>query len=323
MPNPALYGAVLVCSAAITTLLIVIGRWRVTEGMAVGLACGYWLLKGAPRLPPTQALDRLLVFVYPTLLVALAIASRLRSRHAPDTHHAPDAHRGTELNHQRLGWRTRLSTTSPALLTMALLLLALRVLLHGSTDLQATTAAQQALLWLLLIIGAVGGWLLVRLQHYLWQNLQQAGAPAGTMPAAFMLALLACGATIMLTGYVTGGAATVPFLGVICGAYCSTWRRSEPEAVTSIAAVGLLGLVSLTLLGRFFGGLSNLQALTLILSPGLLIVVRWLPGTNNRRTLLALLCVALPLALVVVQAKRSFDRKYEPQRFLAPGRSFP
>ena len=339
MPDPALYTAVLLGATISSLLLIVVGRrllvgsvhrgataasqaaavprGLVIGAMLIGLVVGFGWLKGVPRWPPRQAFDRLLIYIFPLLiLLELFVARAQQARRLWQLRTGPYSIRGV----------------MHGVIALLIPVLAIRILLHGSIYLHQLTLAQSilyfSLMLLVSIIWLVLAWVLDELAA---DDLVSSNTGIGL---ALIAALLACSATMMLTGYVTGGAAAMPFVGVILGAMmgvpAALGRRPDVEVMRALVSVGFTGLMMLVLLGWLFGGLSTWQSVVLLFSPGLLALPRWLMPMSEtagqqlrrvckRRMISGLLLVAVLLGVLVFQAKREFDRKYEPLRFRGSG----
>src|SRR5206468_10182489 len=91
-------------------------------------------------------------------------------------------------------------------------------------------------------------------------------AVAGTCAAA--------GATVMLSGYLTGGQLGVPLAGALAGATLVAWIFLSPGRETGALAVGMIGLFALLVVGHFFGSLTTPHALLLFAAP----LLCWLPA---------------------------------------------
>lgn len=289
MPDPLVYLLALAAacgSSALVVLALCYPRRPASDarataagviGFGVGLALGFYLLRLWPAWPPTTGLARLLIVVLPAAV-------------------------GVEL----LAGIARVPTWLAWLLRSALALSTGRVLLHGSIYLggrHSPWTAWQASLALLLAGGLLlAVWLLIAWLH--------ARSPAASTPLALAQTYLAAGLCVMLAGYVSGGEAALPFAAALVGAaVASAWL---PRAVLSgTIGIGVVGLFSLLFVGRFFGGISTAQAVTIFLAP-LLCWATELPRLRRRPlwlwAALRLVLVAAPLIVVLILAKRDFDR---------------
>ena len=122
--------------------------------------------------------------------------------------------------------------------------------------------------------------------------------------------ILTAGVTIVLAGYVSGGEAAWPLGAALAGFAAATWWLDRHSVSPGAISIGVVGLFSLLLIGRYFGGLSTLGALGLFLTP----LLCWLPELPPlsrakfwQREWLRLAAVAIPLAITLVLAKQAFD----------------
>jgi hypothetical protein len=128
-------------------------------------------------------------------------------------------------------------------------------------------------------------------------------------------AVLTAGLLVMLAGYLKGGTAALPWaaaLAGVSGAAIVRGNRDELQGVTALAAVALFGI---SFIGRFFGGLSTLTALLLLMAPllGWLAELPRLRGWASwQRECLRLLLVGVLLLACLLLAKRKFDRELAP-----------
>lgn len=295
MPDPLLYLRSLAAAALVSTLVaLACGWWRrksplpVTRWMAIiacvaGLIAGDFALGQRLAWPPLGALDRMLTIVLPAAIMieVFACAARVPAW---------------------LAWALRIA------LAVALG----RVLLHGSVYISPTDpewTAPVALLTLLscgLLLGGV--WALLA-----W--LARRSPPGGSLPLALALTLATSGVTIMVAGYVKGGAAAFPVAASLAGAVCGARLLRQDMDVAGLIGIGVVGLGGLVFIGRYFGGLSTGVALTLVLAP-LLCWITELPWLRQRSPWIVgsarLICVAMPLVIILLLAKLEFDRETAP-----------
>jgi hypothetical protein len=132
-----------------------------------------------------------------------------------------------------------------------------------------------------------------------------------SIPLALALTIQCTGICIMLAGYLQGGAAAFPLSAATVGTIGSLRLLTSSPNVHAPIGVCVVGLGSLLMIGRFFGGLSTEVALILMLTP----VMCWateLPQMRCRQAWvivsLRLLLVAISLAALLLQAKHKFDR---------------
>lgn len=294
MPDPVLYLTSL-SSAAIVSALIVLamaGTRRPVNSarlnragaaaIGLGLATGIYLLKLRVAFPTASALDRFLTIVLPAVLVIELVAAVKR---VPSW----------------FAWTLRiiLAAAIPG------------VLLYGSVYLGDSSDAwpldELIATWALssLLLAFVCGSL-----HGLAQR-----SPGVSISLAVSLAAVCAGLTIMMAGYIKGGAAAFALAATIGAVTIATRLISKRPDMAAINSIGVVGLFSLLFIGRFFGRLSTGCAVAILLAPVLCWVVE-LPMLCRRKTwvvgLLRLLLVAIPLLIVLVLAKRDFDLKFAP-----------
>jgi MFS family permease len=300
MPDPLVYlkamGAAAVVSALIALAMSAARRALSTTwlnaacvaAIVCGLAVGYWAL--SPRLawPPTNALDRFLMLVLPVALGIELVA-------------------GLDRVPLWIGWLFRISLAAAIP----------RILLHGSVYLNAEYSDWKP--WqagvVLVVCGALlaGVWALLS-----W--LQQR-SPGISLPFALQATTLCSGLTVMMAGYIKGGAAAFPLTATLVATSLVTWalaqRLGVPKSFAAPAIIGasVVGLFGLLLIGRFFGQLSTGVALALLLAPLLCWTTELLPLRSKKPWFVGsvrLALVVIPLMVVLLLAKREFDRKMGP-----------
>ncbi len=283
MPNPILYLQAMGAAFLVSALVFVAGGWRRPAGknavgMGLGLAIGYSLLKLWSPWPPTSALARMVWLIMPSICVIELLAATPR---------VP----------LWLGWALRILLAGATA----------RILLHSSIYLDPSrgewTAAQAVSTLAVCAILLAGIWAM------LWcLSRRSIGA---SLPLSLSATVLTAGVMIILAGYVSGGEAAWPLGAVLAGfavaSLCLDPRSTSPGAVS----IGVVGLFSLLIIGRYFGGLSTPGALAMFLTP----LLCWLPELPPlsrakfwQRELLRLGIVAIPLVITLVLAKQAFDR---------------
>jgi hypothetical protein len=300
MPDPLLYLKAMGASAIVSATLVLAMAWRrrpagpasmnlaCVLGMGAGLAVGDSLLGLQPGWPPVNGLDRLMRIVVPAALGLELVAGFPR---------VPAS----------MVWFLRASLAAAVP----------RILLHGSVYLTGTgsewTPWQLVAAWIASSLLLIGCWsLLCRLSQ------RSAGV---SIPLALGLATLCAGATIMMAGYIKGGAAALPVAATIAATAIST-RSAVRRSVSSsnsgssaIIGIGSVSLFGLLFVGRFFGRLSSSSAVVMLLAP-LLCWVTELPSLRQRKPwfvgMLRVVLVAIPLAVVLAFAKLAFDRDMAP-----------
>jgi hypothetical protein len=131
----------------------------------------------------------------------------------------------------------------------------------------------------------------------------------------------------MLAGYIKGGAAAIPFvatllavtiaLRVVTKTATSRVKIEKPDhyLAAGIVGIGVVSLFGLLFVGHFFGDISQTPAITMLFAP-LLCWVTEIPPLRNRRPWFVASCrlalVAIPLIIIIIAAKRDFDREMSP-----------
>ena len=88
-------------------------------------------------------------------------------------------------------------------------------------------------------------------------------SPGVSIPFALHLATQSAGLTVMMAGYIKGGAAAIPLVATLMtatiGARLITNRFGSPAKfdAPAILGIGVVGLFGLLFVGRFFGRLST------------------------------------------------------------------
>ena len=150
--------------------------------------------------------------------------------------------------------------------------------------------------------------------------LRERRLPSRSVPMVLAIASAGTACTVMLSGYLSGGLLGLPLAGALMGtAVGSLFQKGRADARSPLG-FGIVGLFSLVVIGRFFGQLTTAHALGLFFAPLLV----WLPEFPYIRRLrpwlrglLACILVAIPVMIVVAQAKRAFDEDSKP--VVAPG----
>ena len=249
-----------------------------TLAIAGGVVLGCGTVGLWPRWPPMNGLDRLLTIVLSAAIVIELIGSMAR---------VP----------RRLAWALR----------VGLVIVTGRVLLRGSTYLVGPNAAWttgEATAALALCAAIFGGvWLLLA-------KLSQR-SPGISIPLAVGLAILGAGMAIMLAGYVKGGIAGMLLAAALVGSVLSAGRLAPRCHLTCAIGLGVVSLAGLLFIGRFFGGLTTANALTMFLCP-LLCWTTELPLLRScgPRIIgaLRIAVVAIPLVVIFVRVLRDFKQ---------------
>lgn len=298
MPDPILYLSA-TGSAAVVSAIVVLAmagsrrngdlRWLTVAcvlaiGAGVTSGCGVLPLRIA--WPPLNGLDRFLTIIAPAVLGLELLL-------------------GVGSIDPRQAWilRSILAVAVP------------RVLVHGSVFLAGSESGSENS-WTTAEAGVVllgGGALLAGVWGLLSRLFER--SPAISIPFAVVLSMTCAGLTVMMAGYIRGGAAAFLLAAsLVATALMSRWIAKRPVA-PAIVGIGVVGLFCLLFIGRYFGRLSTGDALAMFLAP-LLCWVTELPGLRHRPVWvvesLRFVVVSLPLLLVLVAAKKEFDRKMAP-----------
>jgi hypothetical protein len=300
MPDPLLYLKAIAAAAIVSAMFVLaVASARRSAGTAwlnlacvlgigFGLAAGCHLLSVRFAWPPVKGLDRFDMIVVPAVLVIELIA-------------------GFERVPSWTAWLLRicLAVTTP------------RILLHGSVYLSGTDG--EWTVWQAGAALAVCGVLLAGVWSLMSWLARR--SPGVSIPCALSLAILSAGGTVMLAGYIKGGAAAFPLAATVVATTAGVWlfaKRSSVAASFSSPAVlgiGVVGLFGLLFIGHFYGRLSTASALVILLAP-LLCWATELPLLRNGKPWLVgtirLALVAIPLVIVLALAKRDFDRDMAP-----------
>ena len=300
MPDPLLYLKAMSVAAIASALgglaIVAAGRkghaaWlhaACVFSVAAGLVVGYNLLALQLSWPPRNGLERFLLLIAPAILgVELLVAIPALPRWSI--------------------WSLRV--------TLALVLP--RVLLHGSVYLGGTERAWPA--WQAFLVMTAGGLLLAGLWGLL--TLLCRRLPGIFVPCALQASTLCAGLTVMMAGYIKGGAAALVWVAallatiLVVGAITRKSSRLAEGGWPALLGVGVVGLFSLVFIGRFFGELSSGNALVILLAP-LLCWLAEIPWLKRRQPWLAWsvrsLLIASVLVTVLILAKRKFDREMAP-----------
>lgn len=296
MPEPQLYLQAMGAAAFASAMFVLAMAWvrrsidatwlnsASVLGIGLGLVVGYYVLSFRLIWPPMNGLDRFLTIALPAVLTVELISG---------LHRVP----------RRIAWSLRLilSAGMP------------RILLHDSVYLSNWT------LWQAVIALAVCGALLVGLWSLL--SCLSKRCPGVSIPLALCLTIQCVGLTVMMAGYIKGGAAAFPLaatlLGTVLGAKLVEKLLGVPVnfGTPAILGIGVVGLFSLLAIGWFFGRLTTSSALAMLLAP-LLCWVTETPLLKHRKPWLVgsirLALVAIPLVVVLSLAKCDFDRNMAP-----------
>ena len=246
--------------------------WRLAGGWIGGLAAGIYagcgLLGEWPRCPPTDDRHRFLVVLLPLALAVEAAAMLLPAR-------------------RWIAW----------ILRIALAAAAAPILLYNSSyladlDGDGTGVAEwsppQAMLILSLSAALLAGvW-------GLFARLQARTSDRALSPVLIALAL-ATALTVMLSGYFRGGLHALPMAGAIAGVTLASFAFPHQPAASPTLGVGIVGIFSVVIIGRFYGALPTSLAIGLMLAP----LLAWTAEIPRIRKLPVAACAAIRIAAVL------------------------
>ncbi len=292
MPDPLVYlqatataaivSALIVLMVARQRLLVENHRWDAASCVALGLglAVGGQLLAQRIAWPPASGLDRFLVIIVPALLGIEFIA-------------------GARSILPSLTWIFRLSLAAAVP----------RILLHDSVYLSGPTAWTT---WQSLLILSLGSLLLASV-WLLLVRLFERSADA-SIPLSLAMTILGAGLSVMMAGYIKGGAAAFLLASVLVATIFAT-RVTRNRQAPVILGLGVVGLFSVLFIGTFFGRLPLDRALALGLAPLLCWATEWKRSSDRKGWfvgLIRLTLVAIPVIFVLILMKRDFDRNIAP-----------
>ncbi|MCY2962531.1 MAG: hypothetical protein NT069_02580 [Planctomycetota bacterium] len=309
MPDPLRYlqamGVAAIVSASIALMMAALRRplsdaWRNSVSVlaiGIGLTLGCHWLAFRWQWPPANGLNRLLMLVLPAIGTLELVAGC--SAKFP-----------------------RFARLAPFCLAIAIP----RILLDGSVYLTPAglPVPEQPLAVIYLASGfplAGSWWLLTRLSQ------RASGVAISlTIPLSLALATLCAGLSVMLAGYLKGGAAAFPVGGTLLGAVVAAWllalRFDNQTAVIptvvvppAVISAGLVGLFGLLFVGCAFGRLPPGRAAVILLAPLACWATEWRLIRDRNPWIVALLrliLVSIPLLVALILAKREFDRTMAP-----------
>ncbi len=294
MPDAALYLKGALAAAGVSALcVLVVASWRRPDsrtrsnlaavlGVGLGLGAGYSAMRLRLAWPPANALGRFLLIVLPVVLLGELLA-------------------GLESVPRRVAWLLRLAIAAAA----GPVLLYRSVYVAGANP--QWTPAEAGIVF-------AGTAALLFAEWSVLSSLCQRTSTL-VLPFALAMASLCGGMAIMLAGYLGGGAATLPLAASLAGAAAANAVFNKQPASAGISGIGLVGLYSLLLIGRFFGELPSAAAFAVFLSP-LMCCASELPILRNRgpwlKAAIGLTLAAIPLAIVLALAKTKFDQEMAP-----------
>lgn len=282
--------------------------------VGTGLFCGYAALRFAWVWPPGNALNRFLTLILPVTLVVEFVAAIGTSR-GENPSPAPQL-RSAE-NGSAVVSRMRFAIVDPLrvlalVLRSGLYLAVVRILLHGSVYLDGGTSGAVAWTAQEQVLLSCGSLITLTVVGCLLCRLARRSSP-GSIVMCLVMALVCAGLATMMGGYLRGGVAAIPFAAALLGAIPLARFGSGSRMLEGVLRVGIVGLFSLLLIGRFFGQLTDGQVAVVFLAPLLSWISELSLLRNKSRRLkwvVRLVAITIPLAGVLFFAKRDFDRKF-------------
>jgi len=242
-------------------------------GVAAGFYVGCWLLGVKFRLSLQEDQDRLLLIVFPAIVLVEVSAAFLNRR-------------------RWLAWPMRMLVAAGAA----------RVLLHGSTFIADQDGAPRE--WDINLTVKILGSLAIALAAA-WAALGALAQRKSKYAVPLTLALACAGAavTVMLSGYASGGMLGLPLAAALTGYVVASSLVTAAPNPSGAVGLGIVGLFSILVIGRFYGQLTTANAALLFAGP----LLCWLPELPARFQGLTRLVVAtIPIAVVVLVAIPKF-----------------
>lgn len=291
MPDPIKLPLGQAAAAGIAIVLLLVGGWpwrapcsrRLAVGSVLGVGLGFlagtWIIGVVVHWPPREDQDRLMFVVMPAAIIVELIAAVIRVR-------------GT-------AW----------ILRCLMALGVSPILLYNTsyiTDLNGPgsrewTPAQSAE-----IFGGLGGALIV-----VWALLARLinRAPGRSAPFAISIAAGAAAISVMLSGYGSGGQIGFPLAAAVLGAAIGSLALKKTVGGEEMIGVGLIGVFSLLVMGRFFGQLPTLNGALILLG----LLACWAPelpplgrAVPRVRGAMRIVLTAVPLLIAVFLAGHKF-----------------
>ena len=216
--------------------------WRLAAGWTMGLAAGIYagcaLLGEWPHWPPLEDRDRFLAVLLPLALAVEFAAMLLPERRA-------------------LPWILRVFLAAAAA----------PILLHNSVylaDLAGPGSAEWSLSLAAVILSMSAAILSI-----VWGLLAelQSRQSGPTLSIVLAATALATAATVMLSGYFRGSLLALPMCGAIAGTTLASVVLPQQPQGNPCLGIGIFGIFSVLLIGRFFGSLPTSLAIGILLTP--------------------------------------------------------
>jgi len=274
--------------------------------VGVGFFAGCWWLGIRPHWPPLEDQDRLLLILFPAVIVVEIAAALLQSkvRSLNFANGSPDIR----------VWNFR-SIGLPWLLRLVVAATAGRILLHDSsyiTDLSGPSTRQWNAEQAWLILGSLAVALAAEWALLSWLTRREAGHRA--VPLAVAISCAATAVALMMSGYASGAPLAMSLAGALVGALVASLAIKGEVPLSGLLGVGVVGLFALLMIGRFFGELTWVNAALLFFAP----LLGWLPELLALRRVgprlrafagIVLTVVPVTIALALAQQKLVVDSK--------------
>ncbi len=281
MPDPLLIlealAAAALTAAALFLLFRLVRPIRTSAGVlsvGAGFYVGCRWLGLRPHWPPVEDLDRSLLLLFPALIAVELIAF------------LPQIGRW-------MAWPLRILLSAGAA----------RLLLHNTSYL-ADLGLPGTPEWTPLQTWSILGGLAAALAG-VWVALIVLArrTQSRAVPLALAVACAGASATVMLSGYAFGSQMGLPLAAALAGALAASLALSDTPDLSGVIGLGVVGLFTLLVVGRFFGTLTTTNAVLLFGAP----LLCWLPGLPPRYCgFVRVLWAAVPVALALMLARAKF-----------------
>jgi hypothetical protein len=249
-------------------------------GIAAGIAVACVLLGRIPHWPPREDQDRLLLVLFPMLVVVELIAAGTQSRPRP-------------------AWLLRgviAAAAAPILLYNSIYLSD-----AAGPGTRAWSIVQSGLILIGLAAALVIVWGLL--------GLHLSRTRSRSVPLSIAMACAAAAITVMLSGYASGGQIGLGIAAALIGVLTASLAPNSASNLTSSLSLGVVGLFAVIVIGRFFGELTLANAACVMFAP----LACWIPELPffrkigvGTRACLSVLLVMTPLLAAVVNAQHRF-----------------
>jgi hypothetical protein len=293
MPNPVVILTAMGVALAVSAVLVGAFAWPRTKsgfswvdagkvlGVAAGFFLGCWMLGNRPHWPLREDQDRLFVLVLPAIVLIELLPAWPRTPR----------------------WLV-------LMLRAAVIAGTAPVLLFGTSYLSAEGGtAEWSTVQACEILGGLAALLATA-----WSLLALLTSRAPGVTHAVCLATTSAGAavTVMLSGYATGGQNGLALGAALLGAATVVAGLKLSARGTHPLGVAIVMLYSLLVVGRFFGELSSIHGILLLVSP----LLSWLPELPGLRrlpqwgrNLTRVLLVGILVSGVVIDTVRNLSDK--------------